>query len=142
MTDEADPTVQMRVLLIDDDATVARALERCLSSDHEVVFRTNADQAVTEIRNGARFDAILCDVVMPRMSGEEVYEAIASIDREQARRIVFISGRVFEVGCRVGKVACLPKPFDLPQLRSVIGRFLPIRLYSSTTLPARGANTH
>jgi CheY-like chemotaxis protein len=116
MTDDADPTVktaQMKVLLIDDDVTVARALERLLSSEHEVVFRTNADQAVTEIRGGARFDAILCDVVMPRMRGEEVYEAVATIDREQARRIVF-SGRVFEVGCRVGKVACLPKPFDVP----------------------------
>jgi CheY-like chemotaxis protein len=129
----------MRLLLIDDDETVARALERCLSTEHEVRFEKNAAQAVDEIRAGERFDAILCDVVMPRMTGQEVHEAVSSIDREQARRIVFVSGRVHEVGCRIGKIACLPKPFELTELRSVIGRFLPIRLHGSSTSlrPAR-----
>ncbi len=114
----------MRLLLIDDDETVARALE--------------------QIRAGTRYDAILCDVVMPRMSGQDLHEAVTTIDREQARRIVFVSGRVHEVGVRIGKVACLPKPFDLVELRSVIDRFLPIRLHSSATTrtPVRRPTTH
>ena len=127
----------MRLLLIDDDETVARALERSLRGEHEVTAETNAAHAVDQIRGGARFDAILCDVVMPRMSGEEVHEAVSAIDREQARRIVFVSGRVCEVGVRIGKVACVPKPLDLSEVRYVIDRFLPIRLHgSSVSLPA------
>ena len=83
----------MRVLVIDDEAIVGRALQRCLSKDHEVFILEDGAHAITEIRSGARYDAILCDVVMPRISGSDVYEAIAGIDREQARRIVFMSGR-------------------------------------------------
>ena len=127
----------MRVLVIDDEEIVGRALHRILSRDHEVLVCSIAADAVTRIRAGERFDAILCDVVMPTMSGADVYEAVATIDREQARRIVFMSGRVQDVESRIGKIPCVAKPFDLPALREVVGRFLPIRLHDSGVLTPR-----
>ena len=118
----------MRLLVVDDEAIVGRALQRCLSADHDVEVLSDGVEAVARIRRGDRFDAILCDVVMPHLTGQEVYEAIATIDREQARRILFMSGRVSDVGCRVGRIPCVAKPFDLPLLRMMIDGFLPIRL--------------
>lgn len=62
------------------------------------------------------------------MNGVDVHAAIAKTDREQARRVVFLSGASQESLARLGNLPnrLLRKPFKLPELRDVISGFLPI----------------
>jgi CheY-like chemotaxis protein len=84
-----------RVLVIDDEPMMARAVQRLLDAEHDVVITSDPLGAVEQVRAGARFDVILCDLMMPTMSGMEVYEAIALVEAEQARRMVFMTGGAF-----------------------------------------------
>jgi CheY-like chemotaxis protein len=69
----------VRVLVIDDNATFARAVRRVLlTSDVEAVeIETDPTVAVQRITGGERFELVLCDVNMPGLNGREVRDAIA-----------------------------------------------------------------
>jgi two-component system NtrC family sensor kinase len=83
------------VLVVDDEPMMVRAILRLLEGDHEVVATTDPVDAVAQVQQGLRFDAILCDLMMPTMSGMDVYDAIRKIEPDQARRMVFMTGGAF-----------------------------------------------
>ena len=72
------------------------------------------------IRGGARFDAVLCDVMMPEMTGVQLHAAVEAFAPEQAHRFAFMTGGVFSLQARrlladTGRPV-LEKPFDREQL--------------------------
>jgi CheY-like chemotaxis protein/two-component sensor histidine kinase len=83
------------ILVIDDEPMMARAVRRLIGGEHEVAATSDPVDAVEQVRKGARYDAILCDLMMPMMSGMDVYDAIARVDAAQARRMVFMTGGAF-----------------------------------------------
>ncbi len=87
--------VRGRILVVDDEPMMVRAIQRLLEGEHDVFSTTDPVDAVAQVRSGARFDAILCDLMMPAMSGMDVFEAVRRIAPEQARRIVFMTGGAF-----------------------------------------------
>jgi signal transduction histidine kinase/CheY-like chemotaxis protein len=89
------PPPRFRILVVDDEPMMARAVQRLLDAEHDVVATTDPCSAVEQVRAGARFDAILCDLMMPAMSGMDVYDAIVKLEAEQARRMVFMTGGAF-----------------------------------------------
>jgi CheY-like chemotaxis protein len=86
------PRRRAHVLAIDDDPPVAKVLARMLTHEHEALVLTSAREALDHITLGERFDLILCDIVMPRMTGMDFYERIGSIAPELVERVVFITG--------------------------------------------------
>jgi CheY-like chemotaxis protein len=85
---------------------------------------TDPADVVGQVRAGLRFDVILCDLMMPTMSGIDVYEAIRCIDVDQARRIVFMTGgaftpRVLEF-LEATENARIEKPLERAMLRAAI----------------------
>jgi PAS domain S-box-containing protein len=113
-----------RVLVVDDDARVARAIGRVLRSRHEVELAAGGADAVARVAAGERFDVILCDVMMPAMGGPEVHAAIAALAPAQAARMVFITGGAFQAAARAFLDAvpnpCLDKPVDAAILRGLV----------------------
>ncbi|HZU84811.1 MAG TPA: ATP-binding protein [Polyangiaceae bacterium] len=89
------PSARGRILVVDDEPMMARAVQRLLDAEHDVVATSDPREAVDRVVGGARFDAILCDLMMPTMTGMEVYEAIAQAAPDQARRMVFMTGGAF-----------------------------------------------
>lgn len=90
----AQPTSRKRVLIIDDEPLLRDALTRLLSGDHDVTTASSGAEGLQRIDEVA-FDAIVCDVMMPGMNGQEVHRRIASRHPGLERRIVFITGGTF-----------------------------------------------
>jgi len=84
-----------RVAIVDDEAMVGGALERMLSGEHELFVTQSAQALLDALASGERFDAILCDVMMPVLTGVGFHREVAERFPEQAPSIVFISGGVF-----------------------------------------------
>ncbi len=115
------------VLIVDDDQSVAQALHRMLERNSiygEVTQVTSAAEALSRLRGGRRYDAILSDVMMPEQSGLELYDQIRALDERQARRLLFITGGAFatELQRRLEELGrpCLSKPLQLEELRRVL----------------------
>ena len=84
----------LRILVVDDEPMVGRALARVLA-DHETVVTTSAKEAFERIERGERFDAIICDLMMPAMSGMEFHARLSKLDPELASRMIFLTGGAF-----------------------------------------------
>jgi PAS domain S-box-containing protein len=113
-----------RVLVIDDERLIAQVVRRTLSREHEVVTLDNAEEGLLRLEAGEHFDAIVCDLMMPRMSGMEFHRRVAADYPELAERIVFFTGGAFTPRAREF-LARVPnqrveKPVAGYELRSVI----------------------
>jgi CheY-like chemotaxis protein len=84
-----------RVLVIDDEPAIGVAIERLLGKAHEVVALTDPVEALARLRRGERFDLILCDVMMPRLSGPELFESVEKDAADAAGSFFFLSGGAF-----------------------------------------------
>jgi signal transduction histidine kinase/ActR/RegA family two-component response regulator len=80
-----------RVLVVDDDPSVARAIARQLRGA-EVTIAHSGRVAIERMLGGDPFDLMLCDVMMPSESGRDVYEAIAATRPDLLDRLVFVTG--------------------------------------------------
>jgi CheY-like chemotaxis protein len=87
-----------RVLIVDDEPLVGRSLARIIervSRRCETVVLTDPREALARLRGGERFDRILSDLMMPELSGMELYEAVRAHDPAAAERFVFMTGGAF-----------------------------------------------
>jgi PAS domain S-box-containing protein len=119
----AATTRRGRVLVLDDEAVVANAVRRVLR-EHDVVVETDGRAACARLERGERFDVIFCDLMMPNMSGAEVFEAIRTKDPAMAERMVFLTGGAFSPRATefLESVANLTvaKPFRAETLRGIV----------------------
>ena len=117
-----------RVLIVDDEPLVGQILYRILAVAHDVVVLPSARTAVERLEAGERFDVILCDLMMPDMSGVDFHHAVAERIPACANCIVFITGGAFSDHARdfLDRVANerINKPFDAAHVRGVVRRFV------------------
>lgn len=112
-----------RVLVVDDEEMIHAILRRALKA-HRVEALSSARDALAQIRAGAQFDAILCDLMMPDMSGIEFHNVLRREYPDQARAVIFLTGGAFnkETATFLDSVpnVQLPKPFDVIKLRASV----------------------
>ena len=113
-----------RILVIDDEPMLIRALARILGTVHEVTGKTDAPAALALIEGGQRYDVIICDLMMPGMSGMTFYERLQEVAPDMARRVVFASGGAFTPKAQAFFETCtnprIDKPLDPLALRELI----------------------
>ncbi|WP_224365002.1 two-component regulator propeller domain-containing protein [Hyalangium versicolor] len=111
-----------RLLIIDDEPLLITALSRTLEPDHEVVSFTSARLALEQLRAGERYALILCDLMMPEMTGMELHETLRHEAPEMAERMVFLTGGAFTEAARTfldsTHLPWLEKPFEPEPLRA------------------------
>ncbi len=113
-----------RILVVDDDPAVGRSVKRALGFEHDVVLLEDARQAIAAIKAGSVFDVILCDLMMPLMTGAEFFQQLEELRPGLAERLVFLTGGAFTSAARMflDQVANprIDKPFDVGHLRSIV----------------------
>jgi PAS domain S-box-containing protein len=117
-----------RILVVDDEEMVLRTVKRLLSKDHDVLAIAAAKEALALCAGGATFDLILCDLMMPDMTGMDLYSELARIAPEQAARMIFLTGGAFTAKAVQFLAETvqehIDKPFDPPALRAIVQRFV------------------
>ena len=115
-------TVRGRVLVVDDDARVAAAMARALE-DHDVSVAAGGREAIARCRVES-FDCILCDVIMPELSGLDVLDALRREGRGLDRRVVLMTGGALTEPIRAALALSsnriLHKPIELDELRTTV----------------------
>ena len=108
------------VLLVEDELALAAAVREALTdAGLNVDHAGDGEEALARVRQKT-YDAVICDLKMPRVDGMTLYRAIAAGTPALARRVIFVTGDVAgtdaerfldETGCR-----WLAKPFRLGDL--------------------------
>jgi PAS domain S-box-containing protein len=118
--------VRRRVLVVDDEPLVGEAIARALSEDNDVEVVTEAKQALARVQKGSVYDVVLCDLMMPVMTGMDLYAEMVRAAPKLAGRLVFMTGGAFTPRARafLENVVnpCLEKPLDTSKLRSIVAR--------------------
>jgi len=117
------PERRARVMVIDDDPLLGASLRRTLSQDFEVLVLKTGRAALDVLRTET-FDLVLCDVMMPEMTGMELYEHLEAERPELAERCVFMSGGTASPAVRAFLERMgtrrFQKPVDTGWLRSLL----------------------
>ena len=107
---------RLQILVVDDEASVRVSLQRYLAGrGHEVETTSSGREALGRLREG-RFDAVIVDMRMPDVSGEELYRELQTTDPGHADRIIFTTGQLVDEQVRTFLAStgrpCVPKPFE------------------------------
>ncbi len=115
--------VRARILVIDDEPAIAHTLRELLAPQHEVVSATSGREALEKLA-GDDFDVVFCDLMMPGMSGMDLYHRIKAARPGLEARIVFMTGGAFTASA-ADFLASVPnrrleKPFSLGLIEQIV----------------------
>jgi len=114
-----------RLLLIDDQLLLLEILQMALEGEHMVITARSGQEGL-EIIEQLQIDLVLTDYSMPGMDGLEVLRQIQA--RKNPPRVILYSAclneKIVSEAMALGAVACMPKPFDLDELRHRIRQIL------------------
>jgi len=117
-------STKTRILLVDDEARIAQMAGEALAArGFDIVALTRADEALAAFLAEPRhFDVVVLDHTMPELSGLELAARMSELRADLP--ILLLSG--FAEGIsrsalqRAGVRECLPKPFPLSKLASLV----------------------
>ncbi len=117
----------MRALIVEDDFTSRKLLQKILSPHAECDIAVNGQEAVQAFRmalaEGRPYDLVTMDIMMPEMDGQQALKHIRQIEKEQGRRgadevkVVMTTAlddpkNVVEAYYKGGATSYIPKPID------------------------------
>ncbi len=118
---EPAPIERLRVMLVDDEESLLRALSRPLRRQFDLTLCVSAAEALEHFERGDDFDAIVTDLMMPGTSGMELHAEASARFPALAERMLFTTGGAFTSEARAftAKMAdrVLPKPLSVSELR-------------------------
>ena len=122
-----------RILIVEDDRALRFIFERSLATDHDVVAVPSGMDALHLVRRGERYDLILCDLMMPGMTGMALHADVARWRPAQARRMVFLTGGATteESAAFLQAHPWLKKPVSPSRLQEAVTRWLSAELGST-----------
>jgi PAS domain S-box-containing protein len=117
-----------RLLFIDDERILLDALVRALDSYYTIDTVTSAKAALGLFENGREYDLVVCDLMMPGMTGMDLFERMNRSFPSLAARTVFMTGGAFTPGAQkfLGSVQrrVLEKPFSNNELVDFVAQSL------------------
>ena len=127
---DSEPPVAMgfraRVMVVDDDAGVIEALRVMLEDEHDVTCVASGRDALRHLLREEPYDIVFCDLMMPGVSGMDLFEALRLNRPGRERSLVFMTGGAFTQDA-VRFLEHVPnprldKPFDMRTLSKLLRR--------------------
>ncbi len=120
--DASSEVIYGRVLVVDDEPVVATLVRRALEG-HDVYIMTSGRDAV-EMCKELEFDVIVCDLLMPDLTGMDLHDELLRLDAGFSDRLVFMTAGAFTPKARQFlsrvKNPVIEKPFDLDGLAETV----------------------
>jgi sigma-B regulation protein RsbU (phosphoserine phosphatase) len=119
-----------RIMVVDDDPAMLRAVERILAPVHEVHSFDSGQEALQALR-GQEFNVAIVDIRMPGMDGFELTRAIKS--EYPKMEVVLVTGSVTDLDDKLVRSVkeragfFITKPFTRAVLSSIVDRSLEIQ---------------
>jgi CheY-like chemotaxis protein len=122
MTDLAPPpeSARLKVLIIDDEDELLVAYQRLFGRHYELSLARGGREAVAMLEREPRWDAILCDIMMPDMDGTSVYEWVQENQPHLLGRLGFCTGGVFTPRSRELSDKVAGRLFEKPLSRAQV----------------------
>lgn len=124
------PPRRGRVLLVDDDPLVGKICKRMLESDHDVTVHTEARAVLDHLATNTNYDVIFCDLMMPEMSGMQLFEELRRRHPALAERVVFLSGGTFTPSATAFREQVPNLFLDKPTSATVLKQTVASRLHA------------
>jgi len=128
---EVPDMARARLVVVDDEPLVGRSLRRALQDRHDVELHTDPRQALRRLLADAEPDAVICDIVMPDLTGIDLYERVRAERPGLASRFVFITGGTFTPRASEFVASTdrpvVRKPIDLGELGRAIAACVGLR---------------
>jgi signal transduction histidine kinase len=120
----AGPGRRGRILVVDDEKMLGTTFQRALGGEHEVIAVTSAREAFGLLQGETHFDLVLCDLMMPEMSGMELYAELHKLIPDRTKNFVFMTGGAFTDDARrfLAQISnpSIDKPLRASKLRSLV----------------------
>jgi CheY-like chemotaxis protein len=117
-----------RVLIVDDEALIREGLRELLGDQHVVTIAASGCEARAIVERGGAFDVILCDLMMPNVSGMDFHAWLNRRDPVLASRVVFMSGGIStpKASSYLASVdnLKLDKPFDSSMVEILVAKLV------------------
>ncbi len=113
-----------RVLVVDDEPMIGRAMKRALGAEHDIVAVAHASEALGMLREGERFHVVFCDLMMPDMTGMDFHSELERLAPDLVPSVIYLTGGAFTPRARqfLDDVPNerMEKPFDIKQVRALV----------------------
>lgn len=101
-----------------------RVLAISLDGEHDIVVADGCDAALRILDGDRRFDAVLCDLMMPLGDGMNFYERLGRLEADLQAKVIFMTGGAFTAKARALLYSVpsrtLEKPFQPDSLRRIL----------------------
>jgi DNA-binding response OmpR family regulator len=126
--DAVHPLALKAVLVVDDDKQLASALQWILADENYLVdVAFDGEEALLKVKVH-EYDAVICDVMMPRLRGDEFYVQTKKLRPNLADRFIFITGFGADSDIReflnARRLKYLIKPFAIKELMASVKALL------------------
>ena len=117
-------TNRARILIIDDEPLLGQTLRFAFQDKHDVEVAASGREAIDRLAHDAAFDLVLCDLMMPDVSGEHVFRAVSEHSPGLLPRFVFMTGGAFTERAQeflahfAGRH--LEKPFNIDEVEELL----------------------
>ncbi len=123
-----DPLLDASLLVVDDEEPILRSLTRLLRRARRVRTAASGEEALEILLTEEPPDLILCDIIMPGLSGMALYRRVGAERPELLPRFLFMTGGALtpdsEHFCELHAQRVIEKPFEHEELRQRIRRAL------------------
>lgn len=117
-----------RILVIDDERAVRDLISDALNIEGHEVFTAENGKEGLDLIGHYRFDLVFCDLRMPEMDGQALYEEVQRDHPQVLKRIVFVTAQANSADygpfLRETGIPVIEKPFTLSQLRQAVGKMV------------------
>ncbi|MBN2223049.1 MAG: response regulator, partial [Deltaproteobacteria bacterium] len=117
-------TKKRRILIVEDEEPLRNFIAEALTEEGYGIRSASCGEQAIELLKILRFDLIISDLKMPGIGGKELYAFIHKHTPDLSERVLFMTGDILgndtQHFLEITGNPYIEKPFDLPQLFSII----------------------